>query len=141
LLGAGVPGKSVDAPTGTVKQYFAVNRLILSGLPVREGESAVIQVSGQPNDQAILLASTNIGFAPITAKQGIFQLDPAAPLIVFPLPFPLDPIFGTGGVVVTMPPLPPGMDGIVIPIQLAINHFGGVTLEDLTSLVWLDSTL
>jgi len=140
LLGSGVPGQPVDAPPGTVSEYFSVNRMVFSDLPVREGESTVIQVSGLPNDQAILLASTGIGFAPIPAKEGVFQLDPAAPLIVVPLPFPLDPIFGTGDIVVTMPQLPPGMDGVVIPIQLAINRFGYVTLEDVTAMVWVDSS-
>jgi hypothetical protein len=140
LLGSGVAGTSIDAPPGTSKTFPAAKRSLDTGFPVREGQQGFLTITGKPGDHVLLMPALGAGFTPVPAKQGVFMLDSASALTPILIPVLID-AGSTMEIPFIAPELPPGMNGAIIAVQLAIGSSAGTTIEGGATIVWLDSTL
>src|SRR5262249_19012847 len=140
LLGSGIAGKAIDAPPGTSQSYPAVKRTLNTGFPVREGQQGFLSVTRHPGDHVLVRPALGGGFLPVQAKQGVYMLDPASALSAILIPAVID-AGGNMEIPFVGPELPPGMNGIVIAVQLAIGSAAGATIEGGATMLLLDSTL
>lgn len=123
-----------------VTSFPEPSRSIAIPSPLREGQAGVLQIQGQQGDLALLLIGLGPGFLPLPARHGVLVIDPSLLL----LPVTLGTITDAGGALsipFVMPDLNPTLNGLTVPMQLAVVAGGKATLEGATVVAWLDSGL
>ncbi|HVQ27596.1 MAG TPA: hypothetical protein VMV01_20565, partial [Planctomycetota bacterium] len=105
---------------------------------LREGQSTPIQVSGEPGDLVLLMATTKTSSVTFNQFKGSFALDPS-PLLG---PFALGVIVQDNlSIVVNMPNLPPALPVLEVYLQALVKSAGGgSTLSSWGHLTLLDSS-
>ncbi|HEX5009887.1 MAG TPA: hypothetical protein VFY71_05760 [Planctomycetota bacterium] len=106
---------------------------------MREGQAGALQIQAQQGDLALLVIGLTPGFQELSAKHGALVLDPTVLI-----PVALGTIADAGGslsVPFVMPALNPTLDGLTVPMQLAVVAGGKATLEGATAVAWLDAGL
>jgi hypothetical protein len=140
LVGSGIPGEPIDSLIFPfVTMFPEPARSITIPSPLREGQAGVLQVQGQQGDLALLVVGLTPGFQELPAKHGALVLDPTVLI-----PVALGTITDAGGalsVPFVMPALNPTLNGLTVPMQLAVVAGGKATLEGATVVAWLDSGL
>ncbi len=106
--------------------------------PLREVQPGTLTIQGQQRDLAIVLVAPGSAFQPLSGKQGLFLLDGSVLLLPVSLGVITSPS-GTLDVPFVTPALNPALEGLTVPLQLAIVDAGQTTLESTTLLGWLDA--
>jgi hypothetical protein len=106
--------------------------------PLREGQSGTIAIDAPADATAWLLFAPTAAYTPLFARQGVLAPSPTALFLV--------PIGGTGptgslSLPFAAPQLPSGVDGLVVPFQLALSTAAGTTLDGASLLVVVDATI
>lgn len=135
--GVGTVAPPIDLSIGILHEYPAAPRLLAIDSPVREFDSAGVHVKAQPGDLAWLFLTLAPGGLWAPAKQGVWTLSAAQPVVPVLLG-PTDPS-GLLDLDVTLPALPPGTDGLVVFAQLAVNSGGNVLLGSSSAIVWISA--
>ena len=140
LVETGQPGLPLEAPPGSVTTFSAPARDLTISSPLREGQPGVLTIQGEPGDLAYVVISLGAAFQPLAPKQGLLLLDATVLL----LPVPVGVITAPGGTLTVpfvTPNLNPALEGLTVPMQLAVSAGGVTTLESATLMGWLDATL
>jgi hypothetical protein len=139
LTGPGVPANDLNLFNAALATFTEPLRSASLPCPVREGDGVSVHLVGVPGDGVLLYTSFDAGLTKLTKAQGSYTLGP-------PLGTPLffgtitDPS-GTLDVGIHIPPLPPGVDGLVAFLQPVMAPAGGGSvLGTGTALVWIDSS-
>ena len=116
-----LPGPDVELQAGSLTGLPGTSRrLALPGVAT-VGQDLTLAFTGEPGDTAWLFASTRAVPA-IEAGPLVIHLDPDALLFLFAHPLPA----GSGQVSLPVVALPPGIDGVVAPLQaLFVDATGG----------------
>jgi hypothetical protein len=140
-IAAGTPGlcspvPAVEILAGSWTPLSAASRCLEITSPVRDGQSATLDVTGIPGDLVLLHFAPGSGFAFVPSSQGVLQLQPA-PLGTLILGF----LGGTGqlSLTATVGPVPLGIEGLLLAIQATHAQPGGLVLGGGSLLVALEA--
>lgn len=137
--GDGVPVPDLEALFSVVSTWPAPARLLDVPSPLRELDTADMLIKGEVGDVAWLFVSTAPGSLGLPARQGWWLLDPATP----PLALHLGAISAPTGqldLALGVPPLPPGEDGVVLFMQLAVlDALGEPLLGTASATAWISA--
>jgi hypothetical protein len=132
----GDPGRATDILSGSFSALLGPAGTLQGNAPVREGEIITLSASAEPGDQALLLVSPLAAYLQPAALTGV--------LLAAPGPGSLLLALGTAGaeplvVQATVPDLGPGLDALVVHLQLVVSHAGGLRAGGTTISVLLDA--
>ena len=140
FVGHPAPGLALNAPPGTVTSFSAPARDLSISSPLREGQPGTLTIQGEVGDFAWVIVSLGAAYQPLAPKQGVLLLDSSVLLLPVAVGVITSPS-GTLTVPFVTPQLNPVLKGLTVPMQLAVQAGGVTTLESVTLLGWLDSTL
>jgi hypothetical protein len=140
VQGAGTLAPAISDPPHKVKLLDEPARSLVLPDQLREGESGVLQIDGEPGDLAMVLLSLDATLIPLAGQEGTLVTDLVTlqgPIVVGVLPDP----DGQFALPFTLPDLPPGVDAVTVYVQGLFKDAGGSSLGGASSLTWIDATL
>ncbi len=114
----GNPGPATSGPPASYDFLPGTSRSLAVPGPVREATQATIDLAGLPNDAVLLFVDPGVGGLAAFPFPGLFALG-FPPAVTTMLP-PLPPS-GTAKITVSVPSLPPGLQGIAIGLQALMS--------------------
>lgn len=130
------PGWLITA--GTISIFHAPADSLEITSPVRDDESTVVSVTGEPGDELFGWVGLQPGMLPKGALQGSLLL--GVPVLLAHLP--LGALDGSGALAlpIGLADMGPGVDSLTVWLQLVIGRDGLYTLGPVASLTVLDSS-
>lgn len=139
--GDGVPVADLESFASVVSNWSAPARLLDVPSPLRELAASEVRIQGLVGDVAWLFVSLAPGSLGLPANQGWWLVDAGTLPAAAYLGFVSDPM-GQLTLALTVPPLPPGEDGVVLFVQLAVlDALGEPLLGTASATAWISAAL
>jgi hypothetical protein len=138
VQGAGTLAPAISDPPHKVKLLAEPARSLVLPDQLREGESGVLQIDGEPGDLAMVLLSADVTLIPLAGQEGTLVTD----LVTLQGPIVVGVLSGPDGQLAlpfTLHDLPPGVDAITVYVQGLFKDAGGSSLGGASSLTWIDA--